>query len=152
MNAALTQLDTLGISHEVKRHGRVGSLEEAAKARGVESSHLIKTMVVRVAEDDHRLIMVPGDRVISWSRLRELIGVKRMTMAGAEEAREVTGYERGTITPFGTTSPLPVIADERIVGETVSIGGGEHGMGITLAADDLIGATSATVADVTDPS
>jgi len=32
----------------------------------------------------------------------------------------VTGYERGTITPFGSATALPVIADARIVGQTIS--------------------------------
>jgi prolyl-tRNA editing enzyme YbaK/EbsC (Cys-tRNA(Pro) deacylase) len=42
-----------------------------------------------------------------------------------------------------------VIADERITG-TISIGGGDHGVGITVNADDLIKSLNATVADVTD--
>ncbi|MPZ52979.1 MAG: hypothetical protein GEU79_09650 [Acidimicrobiia bacterium] len=152
VNRATAELDELGIEYEVRRHGRVGSLVEAAAARGVEASHLVKTMVVRVAEGNYRLVMVPGDSVISWPKLRELLGVSRMTMAGADEAREVTGYERGTITPFGAPKALEVIVDERVVGETISVGGGEHGMGITISADDLIKAKSATVAAVTEPA
>ena len=70
----------------------------------------------------------------------------------AEAAREVTGYERGTITPFGAASALPVIADERIVGRTISIGAGAHGVAATVAADDVIAHLAAQVADVTDPA
>jgi prolyl-tRNA editing enzyme YbaK/EbsC (Cys-tRNA(Pro) deacylase) len=69
-------------------------------------------------------------------------------MPDAATAKDVTGYERGTITPFGSTPAWPVIADEAIVGRTISMGGGAHGVGITVAADDAIGALGATVADV----
>lgn len=136
---------------EVRQHGRVGSLEEAAKARGVAPDDLIKTLVVRRGSGDHILVLVPGARVIAWPRLRALLGVNRISMPDAEEARAVTGYERGTITPFGLVSPLPVVADERIGGHQVSIGGGAHGVGILMDGDALIEATEAETADVTDP-
>jgi Cys-tRNA(Pro)/Cys-tRNA(Cys) deacylase len=148
---ALRALADLGIDHEVRTHGRVSSLEEAAVARGVEPDRLIKTLVVRRGEDDYLLVLVPGKRVISWPKLRTLLDVNRISMPDAAEALEVTGYERGTITPFGTTKPLPVIADEHIAGKQVSIGGGAHGVGVLLDGDALIEATEATVSDVTDP-
>jgi Cys-tRNA(Pro) deacylase len=149
-NPALRHLRELGIAHEVRIHGHVGSLEEAAKARGVDPADLVKTMVVRRGEGDYLLVLVPGDRVIAWPRLRELLAVNRLSMPDAAEALEVTGYERGTITPFGTTNSWPVVADERITGHRISIGGGAHGVGVLMDGDDLITATSATVADVTD--
>ena len=151
-NPALGALAASGITHEVTRHGRVGSLAEAAAARGVEPSAIVKTMVVRRGEGDHLFVLVPGDREISWSKLRALLGVNRISMPSADGAREVTGYERGTITPFGSREPLPVIADERIVGRTISIGAGAHGVAATLAADDVVTHLDAQVADITDPA
>jgi len=92
---------------------------------------------------------VPGDRTISWPKLRTLLGVSRLSMPDAAVAKDVTGYERGTITPFGASRAWPVIADERVAG-TISLGGGAHGVGIRLAADDAVRALGATVADVTE--
>jgi Cys-tRNA(Pro) deacylase len=149
---ALRALAASGIAHSVTRHGPVRSLAEAAAARGLEPRAIVKTMVVRRAQDDHLLVLVPGDREISWPKLRALLGVNRISMPDAEAARAVTGYERGTITPFGCATPLPVVADERIVGQTVSIGGGAHGVAATLAGDDIIAHFDALVADVTDPA
>jgi Cys-tRNA(Pro)/Cys-tRNA(Cys) deacylase len=136
--------DALGLDYVVTRHGPVRSLQEAAAARGIEPRQIVKTMVVRVADDDHRFVLVPGDREIAWPKLRALIGVNRLSMPSAE-----TGFVRGTITPLGSLTPLPVIADAAVTG-TVSIGGGAHGVALTVAAHDLIAALHATVADVTD--
>ena len=111
----------------------------------------MKTLVVRVAEGDHRFVLVPGDREIAWPKLRALLGVNRLSMPPAEEAREVTGYERGTITPLGSLTALPVIADAGMTG-TVSIGGGAHGVALTVDAAALVAALDATVADVTEPA
>jgi Cys-tRNA(Pro) deacylase len=136
----------------VVRHRPVRSLEEAARLRGVASSAVIKTMVVRRGDDDFLFVLVPGDRVISWPKLRRLLGVSRLSMPDAELAREVTGYARGTITPLGSSRPWPVIADTLAATGTVSIGGGAHGVSITLDGDDLARILETQVADVTDPA
>jgi Cys-tRNA(Pro)/Cys-tRNA(Cys) deacylase len=148
---AAAALEAAGIPHRTVTHGRVNSLTEAAEARGVEVQDVVKTIVVRRADDDFLLVLVPGDRTISWPKLRTLLGVNRLSMPDAAVARQITGFERGTITPFGTLTALPVIADERIQGREVALGAGGHGVAEIVDADAAIGALSAQVADVTDP-
>jgi Cys-tRNA(Pro)/Cys-tRNA(Cys) deacylase len=148
---ALAAVDAAGLTARVVRHGPVRSLAEAAAARGVEPVDVVKTMVVRRAADDYLFVLVPGDRSISWPKLRALLGVQRLSMPDAGTAREVTGFERGTITPFGSTSPLPVVADERLRGREITLGAGAHGVAVAVGADATLHALGATVADVTDP-
>jgi Cys-tRNA(Pro) deacylase len=148
--AALAAVRRSRLEHAVLRHGPVRSLAEAAEARGVEPADVVKTLVVRRGEDDFLFVLVPGDRQISWPKLRALLGVSRMSMPDAAVAKEVTGYERGTITPFGALRPWPVIADIRVQG-TISIGAGAHGVSALADGADVIQALSATVADVTAP-
>jgi Cys-tRNA(Pro)/Cys-tRNA(Cys) deacylase len=148
---ALAAAEQLELGFEVTRHGPVRSLEEAAVARGLPPSAVIKTLVVRVTEDDYRFVLVPGDREISWPKLRALLGVSRLSMPPADDALRVTGYERGTITPLGSTQAWPVVADAALSGR-VSVGGGAHGVALTVAADDLVRVLDATVADVTEPA
>lgn len=148
---ALSALTASGIGYQVVRHPPVSSLAEAARARGVDPGAVIKTLVVRRGADDYVLVLVPGDRTIAWPRLRSLLGVSRLSMPDAATAREATGYERGTITPFGTSRPWPVVADERVLGRTVSIGAGGHGVAATVSGNDLVRVLEARVADVTDP-
>lgn len=148
---ATAAIQDSGIAHTVTRHGRVASLEEAAAARGVEPRDIVKTLVVRRADDDFLFVLVPGDREISWPKLRALLGVSRLSMPDAAVAQEVTGYERGTITPFGSTRAWPVIADGTVAGRTVSLGAGAHGVAFTADGSDVIRVLDARVADVTDP-
>ena len=155
---ATRALAASGVPHRVTAHGRVNSLEEAAVARGIAPRQIIKTIVVRRADNDFLLVLVPGDRQISWPKLRALLGVARLSMPDAELAKQATGYERGTITPFGALpgpggEPWPVIADALLVdrGEEVNIGGGAHGVSASLTPEDLVAATGASVADVTEP-
>ena len=150
-NPALDALAASGLSHTVTCHGPVRSLAEAAAARDVEPGDIVKTMVVRRGPDDYLLVLVPGDATISWPKLRAVLGVNRLSMPDAEEARAVTGFERGTITPFGTLTRLPVIADARVPSRVVSIGAGAHGVAATVDGSALVETLRATVADVTEP-
>lgn len=147
---AVAALDASGIAYSIHRHGRVSSLAEAADALGVDPAGVVKTLVVRRGEGDYLLVLVPGDRTISWPKLRALLGVQRLSMPDAAVAQQVTGYERGTITPFGSLHPWPVIADSRVVGRQVSIGAGAHGVGATVDGSELVQVTGAQVADVTE--
>ncbi|MEO6143477.1 MAG: YbaK/EbsC family protein [Dermatophilaceae bacterium] len=148
---AIAAITDAGVAHTVTRHGPVRSLDEAAAARGIEPKDIVKTLVVRRAEDDFLFVLVPGDREISWPKLRALLGVRRLSMPDADIAKDVTGYERGTITAFGSTRAWPVIADETVAGRTISLGGGAQGVALTADGSDVIRALSAQVADVTDP-
>jgi prolyl-tRNA editing enzyme YbaK/EbsC (Cys-tRNA(Pro) deacylase) len=140
-----------GIPFEVTRHGHVNSLEEAAAARGLEPRRLLKSMVVRRADDDFLFVLVPGGRAISWPKLRALLGVSRLSMPSAEVALAVTGYPRGTITPLGSVRSWPVVADAAMPSGQVSIGGGVSGTAFTVDSSDLVRALGAQVADVTEP-
>ena len=103
---AIEAAEALGLEHVVTRHGPVRSLQEAADARGVPAAAIVKSLVVRVTEGDYRFVLVPGDREISWPKLRALLGVNRLSMPDARTAYDVTGYVRGTITPLGSTQAL----------------------------------------------
>ena len=139
----------LELDHEVRVIARARSAEEAADRLGIAPEMLLKTMVVRRAEGDLLLVLVPGPSQIDWPKLRSHLGVSRISLPDAEAAREATGYERGTITPFGAAGDWPVLADASIVGGgTVSVGGGAHGVAILADADDLIAALNAEVVDL----
>ncbi|WP_261166553.1 aminoacyl-tRNA deacylase [Microbacterium sp. Marseille-Q6965] len=140
-----------GLSIEVVESPRAASLEEAAALRGITPSDIVKTLVVKGKGDDYYFALVPGDRAISWPKLRALLGVNRLRLPEPELALAATGYERGTIVALGSTTAWPVYADERMRGKRVSMGAGAHGWTLYVDADALLEAYGATVADITDP-
>jgi Cys-tRNA(Pro) deacylase len=147
----LTDPRLADVDHEVVAHGRVSSVEEAAERRGLPVSSVIKSIVVRRAEGEHVFVLVPGDRVIDWAKLRTHLGERRLSMTDADEALAITGYVRGTITPLGSSSPLPVVVDRLLASGPVSIGAGAAGVSVTLGGESLVRILEAEVADVTKP-
>jgi Cys-tRNA(Pro)/Cys-tRNA(Cys) deacylase len=147
---ALRALSGAELPYRVVRTQRARSAEESAAFQGIELGQLLRTIVVRRGADDYVFVLVPGGRAIDWAKLRAHLGVSRLSLPDADEARAATGYERGAITPFGATRQWPVIADPSVPSlETVAIGGGGHGINLHLAGADLVKHLGAEVADVT---
>lgn len=150
---AIAAIEASGLEHRVVRTRPATSPEDSAELQDIPLGALIRTLVVRRGEDDYLFVLVPGGRRFDWPKLRAHLGVKRMTMPDAEEARSVTGYERGAITPFGASRAWPVLVDATVLAhETVAIGGGARGVNLHLAPRDLIEALSGQVVDVSEPA
>jgi Cys-tRNA(Pro) deacylase len=138
-----------GIDVEFVERPAANSLEEAAALLGLPASSVVKTLVVKRHDGDFLFALVPGDRQISWAKLRALVGVNKLKLPEASVALEATGYERGTIVPLGSTTAWPVYADSRVAGR-IALGAGEHGLSAMVDADQLVVGLAATVADITD--
>ena len=146
---AIEAIQAAGIRHDIVLTERAGSAQEAAKLQGISLGALLRTIVVRRGDDDYLFVLVPAGRRFDWPRLRAHLGVRRLTLPDGEEARGVTGYERYTITPFGSSRAWPVIIDVSAMEfERVSVGGGAFGVNLHVAPADLVRHLSADVVDV----
>ena len=150
---AIRALRGSGLRYELVRTRRASSVQESAGLQGIEVGELLRTIVVRRGADDYVFVLVPGGRQIDWPKLRAHLRVNRLSLPNATEAKAVTGYERGAITPFGSLREWPVIADASVANlPRVAIGGGGWGVNLHLAASDLLAHLDAEVADVTRPA
>ncbi|CAH0170128.1 Proline--tRNA ligase [Microbacterium oxydans] len=140
-----------GLTIDIQERPAANSLFEAAELLGIAPSGIVKTLVVKRADDTYLFALVPGGRSISWPKLRAVVGVNKLRLPEPELALAATGYERGTIVPIGSTTDWPVYADESIVGQRIAMGAGAHGYSLFVDADDLIAAYGAVVADISVP-
>jgi len=141
-----------GIPVEFVERLAARSLEEAAAILGIVPGDIVKSLVVKRHDGAFLFAEVPGDRQLSWPKLRALVGVNKLQLPDAAVALEATGYERGTITPLGSSTAWPVYVDRTLMGRRVSLGAGEHGLSLFVDADALIAGLGATVADISDPA
>lgn len=146
---ALEQLD---IPHRLHRHNRpVRSLEEAAARRGLDPTQIVRSLLFRLEVGEYLLLLMPGPEQVNWRKLRQHLGVSRITTASAEEVRAVTGFEPGALSPFGLRQPLRLLADNSLPSlEEISIGAGERNAGIILRSKDLIGTLEIEFGDFRD--
>jgi Cys-tRNA(Pro) deacylase len=138
-----------GLSFRVVRTERPSSAEESAALQGIEIRQLIRTIVVRRGADDYVFVLVPGGRQIDWPKLRTHLGARRLSLPDEVEAKEATGYERGAITPFGSSRTWPVVADATVLDVSlVAIGGGARGVNLHVVPGELLRMLGGKIADV----
>jgi Cys-tRNA(Pro) deacylase len=143
----LEDAEARGIPVEIVTRPDADSLEAAAALLGIDPGRIVKSLVVKRSDGSFLFALIPGDRQISWPKLRAAVGVNKLQLPPADQALAATGYERGTITPLGSSTPWPVFADERIAGR-IAMGAGEHGLSAFVDAERLITGLDATVTDI----
>ena len=133
-------LDAQQIPYRFFRHpGQVHSLEQAAAERGQLPEQVVRSIVFRLSEGDFLMVLMAGPKQISWPALRSYLGLSRLTMATPEEVLAATGYQTGSVSPFGLPGPMRVIVDESVTNQNeVSIGSGLRNTTIILRKDDLM--------------
>jgi prolyl-tRNA editing enzyme YbaK/EbsC (Cys-tRNA(Pro) deacylase) len=124
---------------EFKHNGLVTSIEQAAAERNQEVSQVVRSILFRCSEGDYFMVLVAGKGKISWKALRQHYKRSRLTTASPAEVVEVTGYELGTVNPFGLPVEIPLILDESVLAQpSVSLGSGVHGTAIMITTKNLL--------------
>ncbi len=135
-------LTARGVPHRVFRHETpIKSVEQAARERGQLLAQVVRSIVFRTGKDEFMMALMAGTGQISWQALRKYVGKSRLTMAKPEEVLAVTGYVRGTVSPFGLKTPLRILVDESVLAQDeISLGSGEKSVAIMMRRADLMDA------------
>lgn len=140
LSEAVAHIQRLGLDFRLRRHDHsLESLGQAALERGLSPNQIVRSLVFRLARHQFVLVLVPGPGPVSWPKLRRFLNVTRLTTASADEVVAATGYQPGTVSPFGVPENLPILADSRLLDQQeISVGAGIPNAGLILAARDLI--------------
>ena len=89
------------------------SAKEAANSLKCELGAIIKSLVFR-AESDFIICLVAGDKRCSLNKLKKILKKKDVSMANADEVKEITGFSIGGVSPTGHLKRLNVIIDKSL--------------------------------------
>jgi prolyl-tRNA editing enzyme YbaK/EbsC (Cys-tRNA(Pro) deacylase) len=138
------------------RHGLVASVFEpgstptspmAAAKLGVAVGQIAKSLLFVARDGRLCLVVCAGDRRVSNSRLKALIGGKSR-MAGAEETLRATGYPPGGVCPFGLQG-IPIYVDAGLrAHEAVYPACGDDASGVRTTYTQLLEITGGSPCDV----
>lgn len=137
------------VAHELPNE-KLGAVE-AAQFLGVEAERVYKTIVaLRPAGGKPLLALVPGTSEVDLKALASALGEKKMGLPTQREAEEITGLQAGGISPLALMQKgFQVVIDESVGGwEHIYVSGGQRGLNIQIAPDDLIRLTKARVAEI----
>jgi Cys-tRNA(Pro)/Cys-tRNA(Cys) deacylase len=125
-----------------------------ARALGFPEGAMVKTLVFETGAGEAVLVMVGGDRSAISGHLKRAVGSRDVRLASPARVKETTGYEIGSVPPFhwqpaGFRSFLDaaLLAYDRL-----GVGAGVWGNEILISPRELVAASHAVVANLTDPS
>lgn len=125
------------------------SAESVAHKIGLPPEQVFKTLIAHGDVTGYLFALLPAGTELDPRLLAKASGNKRVEIVPLRDVQAVTGYIRGGVSPLAAKKPYPVYADETIqLWDTISISAGMRGLQILLSPDDLIRATSATLADL----
>lgn len=137
---ALTEIINLGIFHRVIRHpAGVQSAADLAREIGVSLQQIPKTLLLRHDRDKYLVCILPSDKKADMAALANAIGADKISMAAREELVSVTGYEFGTLSPFGLPRSLELFMENSLLEvPEVYLGCGVHGYDVVIKVADLV--------------
>jgi prolyl-tRNA editing enzyme YbaK/EbsC (Cys-tRNA(Pro) deacylase) len=119
----------------------------AAQQLGVQVGQIAKSLLF--VGNDGRFFMVvsPGDRRISSSKLKAVTGVKSR-MAAGDETLAATGFGPGAVCPFGVDGTISVFIDRSLsTYDTIYPAAGTDSSGVPMTFDLLVTITGGSVGD-----
>jgi Cys-tRNA(Pro) deacylase len=126
-----------------------GGARQAAMELNIPEHRVVKTLVMETEDQSPLLALMHGDQAVSTRQLARVIGTKKVFPAQPEKALNVTGYQVGGISPFGTRQNMPVYVQTTILNlKTIYINGGKRGFMVEVDPSVLLKTLSAIPVDV----
>ena len=149
---ALVILQRSGVDFSVHTYAHDPAAEsfgmEAAESLGLDPATVFKTLLAEV-DGSATVAIVPVTGQLERKALAAARGGKRDRMMEVAAAERLTGYVAGGISPLGQRKALPTVVDASAAGlPTIYVSGGQRGLDIGIAPQDLVQLTGATYAPI----
>jgi Ala-tRNA(Pro) deacylase len=144
-------LEAAGIDHDVLEHAHTERAADEAKALGVATEEVAKTLVLAGPSGNLRAVLPASER-IDLGKVADLLEAahKEVQLATEDDMRrDYPDFDLGAVPPFGGREGDRVIIDSRLaVRDSLVLEAGSHERSVRLKAVDLVRLTQAQVADI----
>ena len=148
-------LDHLRIPYELREYEVDPddlAAETVAAKIGLPPEQVFKTLVAHGERNGVVMAVIPGDQELNLKALAESAGERKIQLVPVKELQSLTGYIRGGVTAIAAKRDFPVFVDETMeLFDVISISAGIRGQQILIAPAGYLGATKATLADLSQP-
>ena len=149
-------LDGRGIDYEVLPcEPELADTADFCRHYGIAPAEACNAIVVvlKTAPRQYVACLARADTKLDVNRkVSELVGIKRLSFASAEETAELTGMLIGGVTVAGLPPGMPLYVDTRVMEQPrVIIGGGNRSSKVRLDPRELLKLPDTRVADIAVP-
>ena len=87
--------------------------QQAAESLNTKVGSIVKSLLFKT-EDGFLLRLISGDKRCSLNKLKKIKNQKNISMANADQVKEVTGFTIGGVSPVGHLQQLDIFIDEQL--------------------------------------
>jgi prolyl-tRNA editing enzyme YbaK/EbsC (Cys-tRNA(Pro) deacylase) len=86
---------------------------DAASSLCCDVGAIVKSLILRT-ESSFILCLVAGDKRASLNKIKKILDLKDVSMASANEVKEITGYTIGGVSPIGHLKKIDILIDKSL--------------------------------------
>jgi len=86
---------------------------EAASSLGCEVGAIVKSLLFR-SENSFILCLIAGDKKGSLNKIKKTLNSKDVSMAAADDVKNITGYTIGGVSPVGHLNKIDIFIDNSL--------------------------------------
>ena len=129
--------------------GSTATSQLAAERLGVLVRQIAKSLLFLGKDGRYAMLLCPGDRKVSSSKLKAALGVKTR-MARHDETLAATGFEPGGVCPFGIDAGIRILIDDSLAQyRTIYPAAGTGASGVPMTFAQLVAITGEDVGEFT---
>ena len=86
---------------------------EAASSLSCDVGAIVKSLLFK-AENSYVLCLVAGDKKVSLNKIKKTLKIKDVSMASADEVKDITGYTIGGVSPVAHLNKIDIFIDNSL--------------------------------------
>ena len=119
---------------------------EIAEKAGILPEKSFKTLVLRGEKNGIMVALMPVKEEINLRKFAAFVSDKKVELIAVKELLALTGYIRGSVSPFGMKKKYPTYIEKSCMDfPEVAVSAGICGCTLLLSPKDLVAATDATL-------
>jgi len=123
---------------------------DAAKSLNTEVGSIVKSLLLRT-KSSYLLCLIAGDKKCSLNKLKKILKEKDLSMASANEVKEVTGFTIGGVSPIGHLKDIKVYIDKSLSRfETIYAAAGHPHCIFKISFEEIKQITSGSAMDISE--
>ena len=124
--------------------------QEAASSLGCKVGAIVKSLLFKT-ENTFTLNLVAGDRKVSLNKIKKLLNKKDVSMASADDVKNITGYTIGGVSPVGHLNKIDIFIDNSLDRfDDLYAAAGHPNCVFKINFKDLQSITNGTIDDITE--
>ena len=123
---------------------------DAARSLNTEVGSIVKSLLLRT-KSSYLLCLIAGDKKCSLNKLKKILKEKDLSMASANEVKEVTGFTIGGVSPIGHLKDIKVYIDNSLSRfETIYAAAGHPHCIFKISFEEIKQITSGSAMDISE--